>query len=160
MQKALTGRHVFLLLASFFAVVLIANGLMAYFAISTFSGTVGKNPYRQGRVYDDEIARAEAQDRRNWTATIEHQMIGDGRLDLRFTPAGPNGEMLSGLTVEALFNRPTQAAWDRRVKLTETESGLYQGTLALPHQGVWMLELNASRGDERLYRTRNRIVVK
>jgi len=160
MQKALTGRHVFLLLAGFFAVVLVANGMLAYFAINTFSGAVGNNPYRQGRVYDNEIARAEAQSRRNWTATIEHQMADDGLLDLRFTPAGPNGETLSGLTVEALFNRPTQSAWDRRIELTEIETGLYRGTLALPQQGVWMLELNASRGDERLYRTRNRIFVK
>ena len=87
-------------------------------------------------------------------------MVGGGRLALRFVPAGPNGETLSGLTVEALFNRPTQAAWDRRIELTETETGLYRGTLALPQPGVWLLELNASRGGDRLYRTRNRIFAK
>lgn len=160
MQKALTGRRVFLWLAGFFAIVLVANGLLAYFAIATFSGTVGSNPYRQGRAYDDEIARADAQSRLQWNATIEHQLVGDGQLDLRFRPTGSKGEAISGLAVEALFNRPAQAALDRRIELSETETGLYRGTLALPEQGVWLLELNASRGDKRLYRTRNRIFVK
>ena len=160
MKGPLTGRHVLFVLLACFGVVLLANGMLAYYAVSTFSGTVAGSPYRKGQDYNEEIARASAQAQRNWRATIEHRTAGDGRVELRFQPRDADGGAISGLTVAAVFNRPAQAELDRALTLQETESGLYRGLLELPGKGVWLIELDASRGPERLYRSRNRIFVK
>ena len=160
LKGPLTGRHVLSLMVGFFAIVLLANGLLAYYAVTTFSGTVAGSPYRQGRAYDDEIARATAQTKLNWQATIEHRIAGDGRVELRFVPKDADGGAISGLTVAAMFNRPAQAEFDRAITLRETETGLYRGLLELPGRGVWLVELDASRGKQRVYRSRNRIFVK
>ena len=59
--KPLTGRGVLIWLAGFFGVMIVANGIFLYFAITTFSGLDDASSYRAGRNYSGELAAAAAQ---------------------------------------------------------------------------------------------------
>ncbi len=45
MSSELTGRHILVILALFFLAMFVANGALAYFALSTLHGSELENPY-------------------------------------------------------------------------------------------------------------------
>jgi nitrogen fixation protein FixH len=62
----LTGRMVFFSLLGFFGVVFVVNGVMIHEALSTFGGLETKSSYKAGRMFEQEVAMAKAQDARQW----------------------------------------------------------------------------------------------
>jgi nitrogen fixation protein FixH len=64
--RPLTGRMVLLCLLAFFGTVIGVNMLMMKFAIDTLSGTEVDSAYRASLAYENEIAAARDQNRRNW----------------------------------------------------------------------------------------------
>ena len=156
----LTGRRVLIWFLGFFAVLFAVNGAMIYFAICTFSGLDVSDAYRRGRSYDAEITAAAAQNARAWTVDLSHQAAGEGGIELKMTAKDASGQSISGLRVEALFKRPTLAALDRGFPLREVQPGLYRQAVRLPRPGQWILELNAYRGQTRVYRRQDRVTVR
>ena len=57
------------------------------------------------------------------------------------------------------FARPADQRADRIVSLAEHESGGYVGQATDVAIGVWDVELDADRGTERVFRSRNRITL-
>jgi nitrogen fixation protein FixH len=156
----MTGRHVLIWFLGFFVVVFTANGIMTYLAISTFSGLDVPDPYARGRSYGDEISAAAAQNKRAWNVGLSHRLATNGELELVVTAKDASGQSIAGLRVEALIRRPTRAVHDTNLRLREIGSGLYRESVRLPQSGQWLLEINAFRGQTRVYRTKHRIAIK
>ena len=61
-QKEIKGGHVLAMLLAFFGVIIAVNMVMAYFANSTWSGLVVENGYVASQNFDENLAKAKAQE--------------------------------------------------------------------------------------------------
>ena len=157
MSVELTGRHVLIILGLFFLAMFIANGALAYFALSTLHGSELENPYDASQSYNVKIAEARAQDDRKWTAGVTTRSEDQGqRVMVEFRDR--EGAPIPDLLVTARFRHPFDASLDRSATLAS--DGLdYEGVAAPIPPGRWTLVIEASRGSERLYRSESKILV-
>ena len=140
-----------------FAVVLIANGTMLYFATSTFSGLSTTKAYLEGLAYNQKVAAEEAQEALGWTWHIDLADIAaapsptaaDGRAaTLRLLGQDAEGRPLDGVTMSALVRRPTEQGLDQTVDFRPVGPGRYEARITLPKPGQWDLLFTARRGDD------------
>jgi len=156
--RPLTGRAVFLCLLGFFGVVFAVNGVMVHEALSTFDGLDTESSYQAGRMYEQEVAMAKAQDERQWHVLARVTPTADGaRLDIDARDAA--GQLLAGLNATATFELPTDRRLDRDVAITESEPGRFHGSAGIA-AGQWDLIIELSRQGERLFRSKNRVVLR
>lgn len=83
-------------------VVVVVNGFMAFYAISTFSGLTTGEAYDRGRAYNNILAEAARQDALGWTARVG---LEGGRITLAVTDRA--GAAVPGV-VEAYLQRPIE----------------------------------------------------
>jgi nitrogen fixation protein FixH len=155
----LTGRTVLFSLLGFFVVVIGVNVTMMTLAISTMPGIEVESPYLAGIKYNSEISAARAQQARGWRMTSHVDRDGDGRAIVTIEARDRDGASITGLTLSVRFARPTDQRADRAVMLGERSSGRYSGDAVDVAAGIWDLEVEADRGGERLFRSRNRITL-
>ena len=157
--RKLTGRMVFGLLVSFFAVIVGVNAFMAHEALSTFGGLETESSYRAGQTFEHDVAMAAAQDARHWQvdATVTSATVGSAVLDIVAHDAA--GAPLTGLTATAVFARPTDRRLDRVVSIAETAAGRFHGSVDIA-AGQWDLIIELSRQYDRLFRSKNRVVIR
>ena len=156
--RQITGWQVLLGLLGFFGIVFAVNGVMIYEALSTMSGVDTDSAYQAGRMYEQEVAMAKAQDERHWQ--IDAKVIpaaGSTRLDVIARDA--SGAPLSGLSASAVFERPTDRRLDQGMTLTEDSAGRFHGSAAIA-PGQWDIVIELSRRGEQMFKSRNRIVLK
>jgi nitrogen fixation protein FixH len=132
----LTGRHVFFITASAFAVIIGVNGILAWKAVSTFPGVEVASSYAAGVGFE---ARRASQLALGWTVTAGH----DGGL-LRLTFADAAG-MVRPQALKVLVGRPTEAAEDRSVDLV-WDGAAFVGQVPLG-AGLWRLDVTAKAAD-------------
>ncbi|WP_395665829.1 FixH family protein [Methylocella sp.] len=155
--RILTGRKVFLIAAASFGVVFGVNGLMAYYAVSTFSGLSEESPYEHGLGYQREIDAARVQDKRGWNVSAHvarDQASGKRAIEARFLDR--DGAPVTGLAVETTLEAPADVRLDAKLAMREVEPGVYLG-LADARPGQWDLVIEADRGGEQMFRTKNRV---
>lgn len=153
-----TGRMIFLTLLGFFGVVFAVNGVMIHEALSTFDGLETESSYKAGRMFEQEVAMAKAQDARHWRVDARLTPSSDGeRLDIDARDAA--GHLLTGMDATATFERPTDRRLDRDVAVSETTPGRFRGSAELA-AGQWDLVIELSRHGARQFRSVNRIVLK
>jgi nitrogen fixation protein FixH len=157
--KPLTGRTVLFLLVAFFGVVIGVNLVMMKFAIQTLPGTEVDSAYSASLAYEKEIAAAHEQNMRNWHVDAQVQRGADGAALLRVEARDDNGRPLSGLTFLGRFERPTDRRADQSVPLAETGIGIYSGNAALIAPGQWDLVLQGDRAEQRMFLSRNRVLL-
>ena len=157
--RQLTGRTVLVSLLAFFGVVVGVNGVMIALAIGTMPGLESEKPYHAGINYNAEIETARAQAARHWTMTSHVDRDARGRASVRVEARDADGAAVGGLTVAVRLMRPADQRGDRAMSLGEREPGTYLGEAADVVPGVWDLELEAARAPERLFRSRNRIIL-
>jgi nitrogen fixation protein FixH len=155
----LTGRTVLWWLLAFFGVVIGVNTVMMAFAIGTMPGLETEKPYQAGIGYNAEIAAARVQASRNWKVISHIYRDTNGRAFVKVEARDRNGAPLTRLAVTVRFARPADQRADRIVSLAEHESGDYVGQATDVAPGVWDVELDAERGTERVFRSRNRITL-
>jgi nitrogen fixation protein FixH len=150
---------VLICLVAFFGVVAGVNAIMIRAAVSTFGGVETGSAYRAGLEFKNEIAAAELQEARHWqvTAHAERNAAGEAVVDIRALDA--KGAPLAGLAATVRLAHPTNARLDRTLTLSESASGRFRGA-AEATAGHWNLVLDLTRGEERLFRSRSRIVLK
>jgi nitrogen fixation protein FixH len=153
-----TGWLVLVYLLTFFGVVTGVNGVMIYEALSTMRGVDTESAYQAGRMFEQDVAMLKAQDTRHWQVDAKLTTVPEGaRLDLLARDEA--GQVLTGMAASASFERPTDRGLDRRIALTEDSSGQFNGkTELIP--GQWDLVIEISRQGERLFRSKNRVVIK
>jgi len=157
--KPLTGRTVLFLLVAFFGVVIGVNLVMMKFAIQTLPGTEVDSAYSASLAYEKEIAAAHEQNMRNWHVDAQVQRGADGAALLRVEARDDNGRPLSGLKFLGRFERPTDRRADQAVTLAETGIGIYSGNAALIAPGQWDLVLQGDKAEQRMFLSRNRVLL-
>jgi nitrogen fixation protein FixH len=155
--KELTGRKVLAMLVAFFGVVMVVNFAMMKAAISTFGGVDTKSSYEAGRMFEGEVSKAAAQTARDWQVS-EHLTASGGEQVLSVDLSDAKGAPVTGVDVEATLAHPIDERKDVTVALAEVAAGAYRGHAVVP-AGVWEINLLVVRGDEQLFRSKNRVIV-
>lgn len=141
----------------FFAVMLVANGTMLYFAIVSWTGVETNNAYRRGLQYNEKLDAAARQRALGWTAqvAVEQGESLQARITLALSDA--ESQPLDGASVAATFVRPTHAGSDFGAALNQTGAGRYEAAVAFPLAGQWDVRMDVTHdGDtyamkERVY---------
>lgn len=155
--RTVTGRHVLLGLVIFFGAMFVANGILVYYAVSTFSGGDRPNPYRSGLNYNETIAEAERQAALGWSAHAEYDK-GAGRVIVHYAKIA--GAPVTGLSLSGTLVRPTAEHDDRLVTFREWDDGVYVSDVAL-EPGNWVLNVETStqEGGSPVHRLKQRLIV-
>jgi nitrogen fixation protein FixH len=160
LKRPVTARTVLLSLLGFFGVVIAVNAVMITLTVSTMPGLETEQPYQTGIGYNAEIEAARAQAARRWTVLglIDRDAAGQTAVEIRMRDA--TQAPIGGLAVAVRLMRQTDGRADHAISLGEREKGIYVGAAAGVTPGVWDVEIEANRGEERLFRSKNRIMLK
>lgn len=158
--KAFTGRTVLYWLLGFFAVIFAANAVFIWLALGSFPGVVVDSSYKAGQSYNRDIAAAKAQAARGWQVETVLSRTSEMNAYLEVTARDKTNAPLTGLSVSVVLKHPVYEGSDVAIELTERGSGVYAADIANVVAGNWNLVLEAKRGDERLFRSENRLFLK
>ncbi len=157
--QPLSSRTVLAALLAFFGIVIGVNGVMIALAIGTMPGFENEKPYQAGLAYNAEIEAARAQAGRHWTVVSHVTRDALGRATVIVGAHDADGAAVTGLTVAVQLLRPTDQRGDHTIALDEPGPGTYEGAAAGVAAGAWDVEIEAARASERLFRSRNRIIL-
>jgi nitrogen fixation protein FixH len=158
-SRPITGRMVFFMMVAFFAVVIGVNLTMMRLAIQTLPGTEVDSAYSASLAYGKEIAIARGQSERNWKVDAHVERSGQGGATLQIEVRDNAGRPMSGLTFQGRFERPTDRRADRPVELAETGIGIYRGSAETIAPGQWDLVLEGAAAGQRLFLSKNRVLL-
>ena len=154
--KEITGRTVLFCLVAFFAVVAGVNFVLVKAAISTFGGLETDSSYRAGLAFGREIAAAQAQEARHWRVGAKVLPANDGTTIVEMSVQDAAGQPLAGLDAVVRLAHPTDRRLDHALAMHEDAPGRFRGNTT-PAKGEWDVIIELSRGEERLFRSRNRV---
>lgn len=157
--RELTGRMVLVYLLAFFGVVFAVNFFMAHEAISTFGGVATESSYQAGLAFKAQEDAAHAQDARHWQVGGQITRAADGKVSLAINVADQAGAAPAHLVATARLVHPTDAQFDRSITLAEVSPGRFAGTTEAK-DGQWDLVLELAKGSDRLFRSKNRVVLR
>ena len=141
-----------------FAVMLAANGTMAWIAVGSFGGLATADYYDRGRTYNRTLATARDMAQTGWSAKLETSPQGQGRYRVAVHMSEADGQPLLGAQVSARFVRPSDADDDFEVVLQSQGQGLWLADIDPPADGLWQVRLFASR-DDVVFATQERVVL-
>ena len=146
------GRWIPWAFAGFLLLVVAVNGVMIYFAVSTFTGVTVQRSYERGRGYDAVLAEAARQDALGWRAAVRFE---GGALLVAATDR--DGRAIPG-RIEGVLLRPLEGA---EVPLTFTPrgSGRWAAEVAALQRGQWEARLTLFGPDETPFDIRHRLVL-
>lgn len=158
-RKAFTGKTMLLWLFGFFGVVFAANGVFVWLAESSFPGVTVESAYSASQAYNQSIASAREQAARGWEVDAGLSRTKETAAHLEVTALDRTGSPLSGLAFTATLQHP---AHDGKISvmLDERGSGRYSADLSDVPAGNWYLVLEAKSGEERVFRSENRVFLK
>jgi nitrogen fixation protein FixH len=157
--KPLTGRKVLFMLVAFFGVVIGVNLVMMRLAIQTLPGTEVDSAYSASLAYEKEIAAARDQNTRNWKVDAHVERSGQGGATLQIEALDNNGRPMSGLQFQGRFERPTDRRADLPVMLAEVGIGIYRGSAVTIAPGQWDLVLEGISAGQRMFLSKNRVIL-
>ena len=157
--KPLTGRKVLFMLVAFFGVVIGINMVMMKLAILTLPGTDVDSAYSASLAYEKDIAAAHDQNARNWKVAALLRRDADGRTTLQVEARDDSGKAMSGLKFQGRLEHPTDRRADTPVLLAETGIGVYSGSAEQIASGQWDLVLEAAAAGQRLFMSKNRVLL-
>ena len=158
-SRPITGRMVFFMMVAFFGVVIGVNVIMMRLAIQTLPGTEVDSAYSASLAYQKEITTAQAQSTRNWKVEAHVERSGQGGATLQVEARDNLGRPMSGLKFQGRFERPTDRRADLAVSLAEVGIGIYRGNAETIAPGQWDLVVEGAAGGERLFLSRNRVLL-
>ncbi|MGI9380271.1 MAG: FixH family protein [Methyloligellaceae bacterium] len=153
-EKQFTGRHMLVLIVSFFGVVITVNIVLAIFATQSWTGLVVKNSYVASQDFNKLQAKTDRQKVLGWQSEL---VVEENGVVLKFRDR--EGEPLTGLRVIARMQRPSHENDDHDLMFRENGPGqfVYRGDIA---RGLWNLRIVARDGKggelDRIYRLRIR----
>ncbi len=157
-EKQLTGKKVLAWFIGFFLVVFTANGIMAYFALNTWTGLETENSYVKGLNYNNEIENARTQEQSGWDINISTKPeMTEGRFEI--TLSRPE-DSLPPADVSAHFIRAVVEGHDQEIKLTHTGNGIYGATVKLPLSGQWNVLIVVKSQNNLIFKQKDWLVVK
>jgi len=142
-----------------FVLVVAVNGVMVYFAMSSFTGLQTEHYYQRGLAYNDVLADQRAQQALGWSVGIDFRESGDGRGRLTLLAHDRDGRPLDGAGVSVRLVRPVQDGYDMDVTLAGSGNGQYAAEVELPLRGQWEILAHISHSSGS-FRTAKRIVAR
>ncbi len=159
--RKIEGRHVLIGLVGFFLAIIGVNLVMAYMAITTYSGIDTPDAYRKGLAYNTRIAAETRQAALGWREAVTWET---SQAPLKLTLTDTQGNPVSGLHVTASLGRPATNRYDRVLVMSERAPGTYEVRVADADAGNWAVEIKASRlrsgSVDQVYETRRRLWLK
>lgn len=156
--KPYTGKRILIWFIGFFAVVFAANGIMAYFALKTWTGLATEDSYVKGLNYNDEVESAEIQAKSGWVVSITGKPeTTNSRFEISIRRPE---ESLPPTKVIATFIRAVQEGYDQEVILTHQGNGLYGAPVNLPLPGQWSVLVVVNSQNNFIYKLSDWIIVK
>jgi nitrogen fixation protein FixH len=138
----------------FFGVVFVANAILVWFALTTFTGLDREEPYLRGVDYNAVLAEERRQEALGWTAAVE---VDAGRLAVEV--ADRLEQPLGGAVVHADVTRPVDAALDFSTELAAVGDGRYAAPVDWPAPGRWDVLVTVER-DGHVLQHHRRLVVR
>ncbi len=156
--RPITGRFVLIAFVVFFGVIAAVNGVMMTLAIRTMPGLDVKNGYVASQAMNGEFEAMRKQAERGWKADVTVVLqAGQAPVNVRF--ADRANAPVAGLAVSARLAHPALTRADHSVALIEVRPGHYAAEIPDIQPGGWMLVIEASRSGERVFASRNRVVL-
>jgi len=157
--RPISGRFVLVAVVSFFAVVISVNVVMMRLAIATLPGTEVDSAYSASLAYQKEIQAAQRQNKRGWKVEAHIVREADGTARLNIDAKTQIGSPLAGLSVFGWLERPTDRRADQAFDVAEDGGGLYSAVARGVAPGQWDLVIVAYRNNQRMFLSRNRVVL-
>ena len=157
-DRELSGWTVLFSLVAFFLVVASVNGIMIAAAVTTFGGVETESSYKAGLAFAREIAAANAQEARHWQVHASVARAGE-RADVLVTARDADGRPLADVVALVRLSHPTDRRLDQIVDMTADGAGRFRGAAAIA-AGQWDLVIDLDRKDDRVFRSRNRVILK
>ena len=136
-NKGKLGFAIPFILIAFFATFISVDMFFTYKAVTTHTGVVSKNAYKNGLNYNDTIKASNVQDQKNFNIDL--------RMDNNFVSTiikDKDNNLVNDLDIKAYIIRPLQSKLDFMVELTE-EEGVYNSEIDLPINGQWKVRVVA-----------------
>jgi nitrogen fixation protein FixH len=157
--KELTGQTVFFCLVAFFAVVTGVNAVMITAAVSTFGGVETANAYQAGLAYASEEAAARAQQARRWHVNARLHSGPTGVTAVELFARDKDDRPLDGLEAKVSLVHPADRRFDHIIAMQRAGVGRFHGTTT-PAPGQWDLVIELLRDGERLFRSKERVILR
>jgi nitrogen fixation protein FixH len=154
-EKRFTGRQFLAIMLASFVLVTAVNGLMIWYALSTWSGLVSDSAFAEGLGFDRVLAASRAEAALGWKGTIAYEP--SGRIVFHLVDA--SGQPLSRMGVSMVMLRPTREGFDRTAALLETAPGRYEAGIHAPLSGVWDVRVVVASGGQTRFHAEQRILV-
>lgn len=155
-----SGHWIPWLFAAGMLLVVLVNGALIYFALSTWSGVSTTRAYERGIAYNQVLSAAARQEELGWAFEAAYQVDGAGtglgRLVLDWRDRGGRG--LSDLNVRIALVRPLETGSGIELAARPEGGGRYVGVLEALRAGQWDLRVSARRGGEAVHVTRRLVV--
>lgn len=135
-----------------FLVVFVVNGLMIYYAISTFTGVTVPRAYERGRGYEAVIEEAARQDALGWQ--VELRLAG-GALGVVATDR--EGRPVPG-RIEGVLMRPLEGT-ELPLTFAPRGGGRWAAEVQPPQRGQWEARLTLYGPGETPFDIRRRVLV-
>ncbi|HEX2724411.1 MAG TPA: FixH family protein [Beijerinckiaceae bacterium] len=158
-SRRLTGWHVLAILLTFFGTIAMADAVLIYSAVRSWTGAETTSAYRAGQLYNGERAQAQTQAALGWQVDARAERRPDDTVQVSVAARDQGGRPLTGVTWGAVLQRPTSQRDDRVVALRQ---GAYAQVAIISDlaPGQWDLVVEGSRGGERAYRSKTRLVLR
>jgi nitrogen fixation protein FixH len=156
--REVTGRTVLVWLVAFFGLIAVVNVVMIRAAVSTYGGLETESSYQAGLAFARETADARAQDALGWRVDAHLTPTRDGT-SLVIDARDADGRPLRGLAATARLVHPADQRDDHAVVLRETRPGEFSGA-ATAAAGQWDLVLELARDGTRVFRSKNRVMLR
>lgn len=134
----LTGWHVLACLTVFFGVMIAANGVFLYYALTTFTGIETADAYRKGVAYNERLEDARQLDKLGWQGSLKAANGG-----IEFTLNSSDGKPLRGIRVTGKVGRPATDAFDQTIAFEDAGAGRYLSEPVTLAPGNWIVTVEA-----------------
>lgn len=146
------------LFVGFFAVVLVANGTLVYFAAASWTGLETNEYYIKGLHYNRTLEDVARQRKLGWKSHLSLRKAAKGEEELVLELVDDKGRGLSGGDVRADFVRPTNTGHDFAVSLADRGAGRYRAVVRPPLPGQWDVRVSV-RHPYGIYHVTQRMMV-
>jgi nitrogen fixation protein FixH len=157
--KPQTGGKVLAMLIAFFGIVIGVNMTMMKLAILTLPGTEVDSAYTASLGYEKEIVAARDQNARHWQVDAHIKRGADGGATVQVEARDDRGQPMTGLKFQGRLERPTDKRADLPVELAEVGIGIYRGGTLSIAPGQWDLVLEGDSAGQRMFLSRNRVLL-
>lgn len=156
--KPYTGKRILIWFVGFFLVVFSVNGIMAYFALKTWTGLATQNSYVKGINYNEEIENAAMQQNSGWSIAISgNPEMREDRFEITLTRPE---ESLPPAEVTATFIRAVTEGYDQQITLSHNGGGIYGADVKLPLAGQWDVLVVVKSQNNLIFKLEDKILVK